>query len=98
YFVFRVALGPFGAVIPARDDARRIEHVQGIVGDAGHQCTELLVALPQVLGRLFLGRSMPTRHVDEPVIRGHGPGNPSPRSVAMAETVFDAHVLRTSRE
>src|SRR5215813_8001453 len=41
---------------------------------------------------------MTARYVDEPVIGGHRPGDPSPRSVAVTETIFDAHVLRASRE
>src|SRR5262245_38764452 len=41
---------------------------------------------------------MAARYVDEPVICGHCPSDPSPRSIAVTETVFDAHVLRASRE
>jgi hypothetical protein len=41
---------------------------------------------------------MPARYVNEPLIGGHRPGDPSPRSIAVTETVFDAQVLHASRE
>src|SRR5215470_3060914 len=41
---------------------------------------------------------MAARYVDESVIGGHRPGDPSPRSIAVTETVFDAHVLHASRK
>src|SRR6516165_227278 len=41
---------------------------------------------------------MAARYVDESVIGAHRPGDPSPRPIAVTETVFDAHVLHATRE
>ncbi len=59
YFFRRVALAAFRPGVPGDHPALRIEHVDGVVGDAVHQQTEALLAfcqrevgLPQVLADL----------------------------------------------
>src|ERR1700756_1109443 len=53
--VSRVALYALSAGIPACDDPVRIEHVERVVGDPGHEKTKLALAVPQrFLGGLTL--------------------------------------------
>ncbi len=47
-----IALDALGAAVPVADDARGIEHVDRVVGDAFHQPPEKLLAAPQLFFRL----------------------------------------------
>src|SRR5579884_2227821 len=51
-FALRIALDALRAGVPARDDAARIEHVEGVIGDPFDEPSELLLAFAQ--GRLGL--------------------------------------------
>ena len=77
--------------IPTRHDALRIEHDEGVIGDAGDEGAELPLALAQGLGGTLFGGDVTAGDVDLAVIGRHGPGNPAPGAVAMAEAVLHAH-------
>ena len=47
--------------------------------------------LAQRLLRLLLGRDVTARDIDQPLVGGHGPGDPAPAAVLVAEAVLHAH-------
>jgi hypothetical protein len=86
-----IALDALRPGVPARHDAARIEHEQGIVGDPGDEQAELPLAVAQRFERrLFDGHVAPDR-IDETLLRRHRPVDRAPRAVAMTEAAFEAH-------
>src|SRR5579885_3126270 len=86
-----VAFDARRAGIPARHDAARVEHDQRIIGDARGQEMEAPFAVAQLFDRPALVGDVTAGEVDVAGIGGHGPGDPAPGAVLVAEAVFHAH-------
>src|SRR6185312_8673962 len=97
-FVGAIALDALGARIPARHGAVRIEHDESIIDDAQDQRAELTLVLAQRFERLLFGGYVTAGDIDGAVVGGHGPLNPAPGPIAMANTVLHAYRGRAARK
>ena len=69
-----------------------VSDAAGELADRLHllRLAQLVLGAPQRLGGLLLGGDVPADQVDQPVLRRHGPGDPAPGAVLVAEAVLHA--------